>query len=117
MQSQQVLTNTMLNRFLKLSKTFILFTLVFMLSVTSLFTPLLPKAMAYPGELDVTFNAGGIGFDGAVRKTIVQNDGKIIVTGGFSNYNSTPANRIIRLNYDGSVDNSFVYGGGFNHGA
>jgi hypothetical protein len=41
-------------------------------------------------------------------------DGKIIATGSFTSYNGISANRIIRLNYDGTIDSSFVYGTGFN---
>ncbi|WP_294669705.1 T9SS type A sorting domain-containing protein [uncultured Fluviicola sp.] len=37
----------------------------------------------------------------------VQPDGKILVGGNFTTYNSKPANRIIRLNPDGSWDKTF----------
>jgi len=39
----------------------------------------------------------------------IQNDDKILLVGDFNAYNSTAANRIIRLNPDGSIDNTFVY--------
>ncbi|MEA4981187.1 MAG: T9SS type A sorting domain-containing protein, partial [Paludibacter sp.] len=37
----------------------------------------------------------------------LQEDGKIIVSGWFSSYNGVPVSRIVRLNTDGSLDNSF----------
>ena len=66
------------------------------------------------GSVDTSF-VYGTGFNDAVRSIIVQSDGKILVGGEFTNYNGTSANRIIRLNSNGSVDTSFVYGTGFNN--
>ena len=37
----------------------------------------------------------------------IQNDGKIILVGGFHNYDNVGRNRIVRLNTDGSIDLSF----------
>ncbi len=65
------------------------------------------------GSVDATF-VYGTGFDGVPTKISIQQDGKILVGGAFTNYNGTGANRIIRLNVDGSVDPTFVYGTGFN---
>ena len=48
---------------------------------------------------------------------IEQPDGKIVYVGYFTSYNGTAANRIIRLNSDFSVDDTFVYGTGFNNDA
>ena len=42
-------------------------------------------------------------------------DGKILVGGSFTQYKGVAANRIIRLNYDGSIDSTFDYGSGFNN--
>lgn len=58
------------------------------------------------------------GLSGTFVSTIViQEDGKIIVGGNFTNYNGTSANRLIRLNTDGSIDTSFLtnLGSGFNN--
>jgi uncharacterized delta-60 repeat protein len=69
------------------------------------------------GTLDDTF-VTGTGFNSTPfvgTKIAIQSDGKIIFTGQFTSYNGTPANRIIRLNTDGSIDASFVYGTGFNN--
>ena len=65
------------------------------------------------GIVDTSF-VYGTGFDSVVLSNAIQSDGKMIVGGYFSDYNGTPANFIIRLNSDGSVDTSFVYGLGFN---
>ncbi|NBU82276.1 MAG: hypothetical protein EBS55_11575, partial [Flavobacteriaceae bacterium] len=70
------------------------------------------------GYFDGTFYVG-TGFSSTVgklevRKIIIQSDGKILVGGFFDDYNGTFTNRIIRLNIDGSVDNTFLYGTGFD---
>jgi uncharacterized delta-60 repeat protein len=65
------------------------------------------------GTDDSTFNTGS-GFNADVRNIKIQSDGKILVCGGFTAYNGTTRNRIIRLNTDGSVDNTFSIGTGFN---
>lgn len=64
------------------------------------------------GSVDGTFSIG-TGFNSRVYDIDVQSDGKILCVGAFTSYNGTPANRIIRLNADGSVDGTFVYGTGF----
>jgi uncharacterized delta-60 repeat protein len=64
------------------------------------------------GSVDSSFVYGS-GFGGPVRTIAIQSDGKILVGGYFLNYNGTVANKIIRLNSDGSIDSSFVYGSGF----
>lgn len=66
------------------------------------------------GTVDETFDSG-TGFDEVVWTISVQSDGKILVGGFFSQYNGIPYNRLIRLNSDGSVDNSFTIGTGFNN--
>jgi hypothetical protein len=45
---------------------------------------------------------------------IEQADGKIIATGTFTSYQGTSKNRLVRLNIDGSIDNTFQIGVGFN---
>jgi uncharacterized delta-60 repeat protein len=59
------------------------------------------------GSFDATF-APGDGPDGDVLAFLSQPDGKIVVGGKFSNYNGTAANKIARINSDGSLDTSFV---------
>lgn len=65
------------------------------------------------GTIDNTFNTG-TGFDGLVYVIKVQTDGKILVGGGFTEYNGNAYRNLIRLNSDGSVDNSFNAGSGFD---
>ncbi len=67
------------------------------------------------GSVDTSFNSGGTGFNSPVTKFEIQPDGKIIVVGYFTTYNGLSANRIIRLNNDGSIDNTFVTGTGFDN--
>jgi uncharacterized delta-60 repeat protein len=65
------------------------------------------------GSIDNTFNIG-TGFNNRVSEIKIQSDGKILVGGWFTSYNGTTSNRIIRLNSDGSIDNTFNIGTGFN---
>jgi uncharacterized delta-60 repeat protein len=61
-----------------------------------------------------TFSTDG-GFDLAVHAIEIQPDGKILVGGWFTNYQGSTANGIIRLNADGSIDNSFSTITGFEY--
>ncbi|KQO21001.1 hypothetical protein ASF10_15600 [Flavobacterium sp. Leaf82] len=45
----------------------------------------------------------------------LQKDAKMIIGGNFTSLFNRSANRIARLNYDGSIDNSFVTGTGFDN--
>lgn len=53
-------------------------------------------------------------FNNTVSDIAVQPDGKIIVVGIFTKYKNVNANKIIRLNTDGTVDTTFNYGSGFS---
>jgi len=66
------------------------------------------------GGIDNTFNIG-TGFDNTLTTIAIQSDDKILIGGMFSNYNGITANRIIRLNPNGSVDTTFVTGTGFEY--
>jgi len=68
------------------------------------------------GSYDASFNTG-TGFDSNVNAIALQADGKIVLGGDFTTYNSNTANRIIRLNEDGTRDESFLIGSGFSKGA
>lgn len=63
------------------------------------------------GTIDPAFNSG-TGPDNFLLTSLIQPDGKIIIGGGFNNYNGTPRNRIARLNPDGTIDTSFDPGKG-----
>ncbi len=57
----------------------------------------------------------GSGFNSDVSDIKIQSDDKIIIGGSFTSYQWTTANRIIRLNSDGSIDTSFAIGSWFNN--
>ena len=63
--------------------------------------------------IDDSFNTGS-GFDSDVNEIEVQPNSKILVGGNFTSYNGNPVTRIVRLNTDGSIDNTFNSGTGFN---
>lgn len=65
------------------------------------------------GSIDSSFNIGS-GFNKVVNSFEIQPDGKIIVVGNFTEFNGVSANRIIRLNEDGTIDSSFNIGIGLN---
>ena len=65
------------------------------------------------GRVDNTFSVGS-GFDKIPLIIKIQQDGKILIGGEFSNYNGTTKNKIIRLNPNGSIDDSFDIGTGFD---
>ena len=65
------------------------------------------------GTLDTTFNTVyGANYD--VWTISVQDDGKIIIGGDFTNYNGFPISKIARLNSDGTLDPNFQVGTGFD---
>ena len=70
------------------------------------------------GTLDQAFNtAVDSGFEGAdLRELKIQPDGKIIVGGGFSTFNSIPRDGVCRINTDGTIDNTFNPGTGLQGG-
>jgi uncharacterized delta-60 repeat protein len=63
------------------------------------------------GSLDTSFDPQ-FGASSAVRDICIQPDGKIIVVGEFTTFNAISYNRIVRLNSNGSVDNTFAIGNG-----
>jgi uncharacterized delta-60 repeat protein len=68
------------------------------------------------GTRDNTFNIG-TGFDGTVSDLAIQTDQKIIAVGSFTSYSGITSNRIIRLNTNGTRDNTFNIGTGFDNSA
>ncbi|QLC67036.1 delta-60 repeat domain-containing protein [Flavobacterium sp. LPB0248] len=65
------------------------------------------------GSFDFTFNCGD-GFNDDVNAIALQSDGKIVLGGNFTSFNNTVANRLVRLNVDGTKDESFQTGSGFS---
>jgi uncharacterized delta-60 repeat protein len=73
------------------------------------------------GNIDESFNYDDLGFGfgsgispSGVRCSAVQGDGKVIVGGYFTHYNSNLKNRIVRINVNGSIDTSFNVGSGIS---
>ena len=66
------------------------------------------------GTIDNTFNSGGTGFNSFVYKLQILSDDSILAVGGFTTYNGSNYNRIIKLNSDGSVNATFNILAGFN---
>jgi uncharacterized delta-60 repeat protein len=58
------------------------------------------------GELDSGFQVGS-GFDGEVFGLGLQQDGKVVAVGAFTNYDGNPAVKIVRLNTNGLLDSTF----------
>jgi len=70
------------------------------------------------GDVDLTFNIGtGVSDATSVRSVIVLPDGKLIVQGSFVSFNSSTSAGIVRLNADGSLDNTFNVGTGVSGGS
>jgi uncharacterized delta-60 repeat protein len=66
------------------------------------------------GSVDTTFNTG-TGFNSIVSDMKYDSvNQKIYCVGSFTSYNESSRNYIIRLNLDGSIDNTFNIGTGFN---
>lgn len=79
--------------------------------------------MHLDGRLDSTFNlnqnvfpvVSNLGFDGLLLDGYLQPDEKLIVVGRYNRYNGVSVSgNIIRLNADGTVDNTFQSGSGAN---
>ena len=69
------------------------------------------------GGRDAAFDTGG-NLNGHVKAVVHAGDGSgdIIVGGDFTLYGAVTANRLARLNADGSLDTGFVTGSGFDAG-
>lgn len=66
-------------------------------------------------DSDTTFNTNlGSGFNDTVNKIHVQANNKILVGGKFTSFNGVTTNRLVRLNSDGTRDNTFNIGTGFD---
>jgi len=65
------------------------------------------------GTRDTTFTTNtGTGANLTVNTVAIQSDGKIVLGGGFSTFNGTTVNRIVRLNIDGTRDTTFTTNAG-----
>ncbi len=64
------------------------------------------------GSHDTSFEAPD--FSGSLEDIAVQSDGKIIAAGTFTSVDALTVGRIVRLNANGTVDNTFNTGTGFD---
>lgn len=74
---------------------------------------------AQQGKVDLTFNTlddgqNGDGFDNTVRTLFLQSDQNLIVGGDYLSLNGVPSPYLTRLKPDGSIDETFNTGTGFN---
>ncbi len=56
------------------------------------------------GSFDPSFNAGGVGPSSTVNSILVQDDGKVVITGLFTTYNALAASGVARLTAEGALD-------------
>ena len=54
-------------------------------------------------------------FSGDANDLVVQSDGKVVMIGDFNQYHDETKNGIVRLNTDGTIDDSFNIGSGFSN--
>lgn len=69
------------------------------------------------GTLDATFHTSNTGFDNDVWTIEFLNDNKPLIGGLFTTYKGVPNNSLIKLNSDGSIDNTFDTGTANSNGA
>lgn len=65
------------------------------------------------GNIDPTFQVGA-GFNSEVTVIRSLPDGKLLVGGHFTTYNGVNKASLVKLNENGSIDNAFLSGSGFN---
>ena len=58
------------------------------------------------GTIDTTYQTG-TGSGGTLFTGLLQNDGKLLISGNIKNFNGTPIANLARLNEDGTLDTSF----------
>src|SRR5437762_4977118 len=68
----------------------------------------------FDGSLDTTFDPG-TGADAEITAAVLQPDGRIVVAGTFTSFNTFTHNRVCRLNANRSVDQSFGLGDGISN--
>lgn len=70
------------------------------------------------GSLDKSFrfnpatNTGLPGGNGSLLNSLMQDDGKLVIVGNFNRFDEQTAGRIVRLNLNGTVDQTFNSGSG-----
>ncbi|MBK7968347.1 MAG: delta-60 repeat domain-containing protein [Bacteroidetes bacterium] len=72
------------------------------------------KRLNTDGTLDPTFFNSESFIPGEVRVIELQPDGKVVIGGNFTEYYGIPRKSIARLNSDGTIDQTFQPGSGFD---
>jgi len=67
------------------------------------------------GTIDNTFDIGS-GFSNTLTDIHIQQDNQILIGGYYSTYSGVSKNYLVRLNTDGTIDNTFDIGSGFSGG-
>ncbi len=83
-----------------------------------LFISIVGRVWGQLPSIDLSFNTGA-GYGGDINDIVLQPDGKIITTGRFKYIDNTTRYYIARLNYNGSIDSTFIPSGnifGNNYG-
>jgi len=80
--------------------------------IVALFSIINLTLLSQPGSLDLSFDAGAGAGNNWVKAIAVQNDGKIILGGAFTSFASSTQNRLVRVNNNGTVDNTYNIGTG-----
>ena len=86
-------------------------------TLTSFSSLMIDKGLTLLGNLTFDIKVGQrptplTRFNGIVRAIAPQTDGKIIYGGSFTTYDGKTAKGIVRLNSNGSIDTTFITGGG-----
>ena len=79
-------------------------------TITSTNTPTITPTIT---PTSLCFETGN-GFDSITDDVLIESNDKMLVVGNYTNYSGQSANRIIYLNNDGSIDNTYNFGTGFN---
>lgn len=66
------------------------------------------------GSIDTSFNCTSFATTATIYDSVFENDGKIVLAGVFPAFDGFTGNNILRLNADGSLDDSFISGTGFD---
>lgn len=72
------------------------------------------------GSLDLSYNynpgtkQSNAGGNGNINGAFMQSDGKVVMAGEFTSFNGVTVNRMVRINTDGTLDQSFNSGLGAN---
>ncbi len=85
-----------------------------LLAITAWLMLMPANAVAQGGSVDASF-ATGLGADDLVMAIVPQSNGKILIGGFFTEYDGAVVGSIARLNSNGSLDNTFSSGVGFNN--